>query len=44
MYKEFQKHLKNQIEDIKAAGTYKSERILVSPQYSKLKSIRVKKF
>ncbi|HOF15429.1 MAG TPA: glycine C-acetyltransferase [Bacteroidales bacterium] len=37
MYKEFQKHLKNQIEDIKAAGTYKSERILVSPQYSKIK-------
>ena len=37
MYKEFQKHLKNKIEDIKAAGTYKSERILVSPQYSKIK-------
>ncbi len=37
MYDKFQKHLTNQINDIKASGTYKNERILVSPQYSKIK-------
>ncbi len=37
MYKEFQQHLTKQIQDIKTAGTYKNERILVSPQYSKIK-------
>jgi glycine C-acetyltransferase len=37
MYDKFQKHLAEQIGDIKAAGTYKEERILISPQYSKIK-------
>ncbi len=37
MYDKFQKHLTSQINDIKAAGTYKNERILVSPQYSQIK-------
>ena len=37
MYDKFQKHLSLQIDDIKASGTYKNERILVSPQYSKIK-------
>ncbi len=37
MYKQYQEHLAKQIQDIKDAGTYKNERILVSPQYSKIK-------
>ena len=37
MYDKFQKHLNLQIDEIKASGTYKNERILVSPQYSKIK-------
>ncbi|MBO4738546.1 MAG: glycine C-acetyltransferase [Bacteroidales bacterium] len=37
MYDKFQKHLTSQINDIKAAGTYKNERVLVSPQYSQIK-------
>jgi glycine C-acetyltransferase len=37
MYKQFQQHLLTQIQDIKTSGTYKNERIIVSPQYSKIK-------
>ena len=37
MYDKFQKHISQQIEEIKASGTYKNERILVSPQYSKIR-------
>lgn len=37
MYKQFQQHLVTQIQDIKSSGTYKNERIIVSPQYSKIK-------
>ena len=37
MYDKFQKHLAQQIEDIKTSGTYKNERILVSSQFSKIK-------
>lgn len=37
MYKQFQQHLLTQIQDIKSSGTYKNERIIVSPQYSKIK-------
>ena len=37
MYDKFQKHLTSQIEEIKGAGTYKNERILVSSQYSQIK-------
>lgn len=32
MYKDYQKHLVNIIEEIKEAGLYKNERIIVSPQ------------
>ncbi|NLJ83148.1 MAG: aminotransferase class I/II-fold pyridoxal phosphate-dependent enzyme, partial [Bacteroidales bacterium] len=37
MYSKFQQHLKSQIQEIKDAGTYKNERVLVSPQYAKIK-------
>ncbi|MDR1793717.1 MAG: glycine C-acetyltransferase [Bacteroidales bacterium] len=37
MYNKFQKHLKEEIESIRQSGTYKEERILVSPQYSQIK-------
>ena len=37
MYEKFQKHLAQQIDEIKAAGTYKNERVLVSSQFSKIK-------
>ena len=37
MYDKFQKHIAQQIDEIKAAGTYKNERILVSSQFSKIK-------
>lgn len=37
MYDKFQKHLLDEIENIKEAGTYKNERILISPQSSKIK-------
>ena len=32
MYGEFQKHLQAQLQEIKDAGLYKSERIIESPQ------------
>ncbi len=32
MYKDFQKHLQTEIEEIKEAGLYKNERVIVSPQ------------
>ncbi|MGI6717903.1 MAG: glycine C-acetyltransferase [Bacteroidales bacterium] len=32
MYKDFQKHLQAEIKDIKEAGLYKNERVIVSPQ------------
>jgi glycine C-acetyltransferase len=32
MFDSFQDHLQNQLGDIRAAGTYKSERVLVTPQ------------
>ncbi|MDR0603885.1 MAG: glycine C-acetyltransferase [Bacteroidales bacterium] len=37
MYDKFQKYLTQQIEEIKISGTYKNERILVSPQFSEIK-------
>ena len=37
MYDKFQSHLTTQIEEIKNAGTYKNERILISSQYSQIK-------
>lgn len=37
MYNQFQQHLQGQIQEIKDAGTYKNERIIVSPQYSEIK-------
>lgn len=37
MYKEFKQHLQGQIQEIKDAGTYKHERVIVSPQYSEIK-------
>jgi len=37
MYDKFQKHIAQQIDEIKAAGTYKNERVLVSSQFSKIK-------
>ena len=36
MYSKFQQHLNTELEAIKAAGTFKNERIIVSPQYSKI--------
>lgn len=37
MYTKFQQHLLSQIQEIKDAGTYKNERVIVSPQFSKIK-------
>ncbi|MDY0014754.1 MAG: glycine C-acetyltransferase [Bacteroidales bacterium] len=37
MYTKYQQHLLSQIQEIKDAGTYKNERIIVSPQFSKIK-------
>ena len=37
MYKEFQSHLNGIIEEIKEAGLYKNERIIVSPQGAEIK-------
>jgi glycine C-acetyltransferase len=37
MYDKFQKHISQQIDEIKASGTYKNERVLVSSQFSKIK-------
>ncbi|MDR2408743.1 MAG: aminotransferase class I/II-fold pyridoxal phosphate-dependent enzyme, partial [Bacteroidales bacterium] len=37
MYDKFQKYLVQQIEEIKISGTYKNERILISPQFSEIK-------
>jgi glycine C-acetyltransferase len=37
MYDTFQKHILNEIKGIKEAGTYKNERILISPQDSDIK-------
>jgi glycine C-acetyltransferase len=36
MYTKFQQHLNTELEAIKASGTFKNERIIVSPQYSKI--------
>jgi len=36
MYTKFQAHLNTELEAIKASGTFKNERIIVSPQYSKI--------
>ena len=37
MYKNFQSYLQNELKDIKAAGLYKNERIIVSPQGGEIK-------
>ena len=37
MYTDFQKFLQTEISDIKSAGTYKDERIIVSPQGAEIK-------
>lgn len=37
MYSDFQKHISGIIEDIKEAGLYKNERIIVSPQGAEIK-------
>ncbi|MBD5236047.1 MAG: glycine C-acetyltransferase [Bacteroidales bacterium] len=34
MYKDFQKHLKKELQDIKEAGLYKEERVIITPQSS----------
>ena len=34
MYTNFQKHLQKEIQDIKDAGLYKEERVIVTPQSS----------
>ncbi|WP_108821799.1 glycine C-acetyltransferase [Dysgonomonas sp. Marseille-P4361] len=36
-YSKFQKHLQDELADIKSAGLYKNERIIVSPQGAKIK-------
>jgi len=38
MYNKFQKHLQQQLSDIEAAGLFKNERILVTPQGPKIKT------
>lgn len=37
MYSNFQKHLQQELQDIKDAGLYKSERVIVTPQSSDIK-------
>ena len=37
MYQAFQKHLQQEISDIRAAGLYKNERIITSPQNAMIK-------
>ena len=37
MYKNFQSYLQNELKDIKDAGLYKNERIIVSPQGGEIK-------
>lgn len=37
MYTKFQKHLQKELQDIKEAGLYKNERIIVTPQSSDIK-------
>ncbi len=37
MYSKFQEFLEGELKSIKAAGTYKNERVIVSPQYSVIK-------
>src|SRR5688572_18306353 len=32
MYGSFQKHLQSQLQDVRAAGTYKNERVIITPQ------------
>ena len=34
MYTDFQKHLQGILEDIKEAGLYKNERVIITPQSS----------
>ena len=34
MYTKFQEHLRKELQDIKDAGLYKNERIIVTPQSS----------
>lgn len=36
MYDKFQKHLQNELNDIKDAGLYKNERIIITPQSSEI--------
>ncbi|GAF61113.1 2-amino-3-ketobutyrate coenzyme A ligase [Psychrobacter sp. JCM 18903] len=37
MYQDFQKHLQQEISDIRAAGLYKTERVITSPQDALIK-------
>ena len=37
MYKNFQKHLSEELDSIKEAGLYKNERIIVTPQSADIK-------
>ncbi|WP_420230004.1 hypothetical protein ACOBWA_01345 [Psychrobacter sp. ER1] len=37
MYQAFQKHLQQEISDIRAAGLYKNERVITSPQDALIK-------
>ena len=37
MYQKFQKHLQEELQAIRNAGTYKEERVIVSPQFSEIK-------
>ncbi|MFV0538687.1 MAG: glycine C-acetyltransferase, partial [Dysgonomonas sp.] len=36
-YSSFQKHLQNELADIKSAGLYKNERIITSPQGAEIR-------
>ena len=38
MFRKFEDHLSKEIKDIKEAGLYKNERIIVSPQKSRNKA------
>ena len=37
MYQEFQKHLQETLTEIKEAGLYKNERVIITPQSSGIK-------
>src|SRR5206468_10463626 len=38
MFGSFQKHLRQQLDEIRAAGTYKQERVITSPQDARIRA------